>query len=176
MYLRMTKRSLDTRYRWFIIGVAVFSVMAQTVFVFVFLFSCIPVRASSPLPMARTDHLQQLSKTFDPSINGSCIPYAPVSYTMSGITILCDVVIFLIPIPLIYRLRLERAVKLGLTIIFSLGLLTTVCSILRLEQIHRIAHGDGDSTQFVVRSAMELNVGVCGHPTHIKSFKRNTDW
>lgn len=64
------------------------------------------------------------------------------------------------PIPLVYRLRLERAVKLGLTIVFSLGLLTTICSILRMTQIHRIAYGDGDSTQFVIRSGMELNVGA----------------
>lgn len=101
---------------------------------------------------------------FDPSIHGHCISYSPAMYTMSSITILCDVVIFLVPIPLVYRLRLERAVKLGLIIIFSLRLLTTVCSILRMTQIHRIAYGDGDSTQFVIRSGMELNVGVGLYP------------
>ena len=98
---------------------------------------------------------------FHPEVSGSCLPYALVAYSNSVITIVCDVIIFLAPLPLIHRLHLERAVKLGLSFIFCLGLLTTVLSILRMTQIHRIAFGDGDSTDFVIRSSLELNVGVC---------------
>lgn len=42
-YLRMTRGSLDTRYRHFIIAVAVFSSIAHLVFLFLFMFACMPV-------------------------------------------------------------------------------------------------------------------------------------
>lgn len=83
-----------------------------------------------------------------------------MNYTISVTAILCDVVIFLLPLPLIYRLHLDRAVKLGLVVIFSLGLLTTVLSIMRATQIHRVAYEDGDASYFIIRSGLELNIGI----------------
>ena len=92
---------------------------------------------------------------------GECLPFAPLNYSISVVVILCDIVIFLLPMPLIHRLHLERSVRLGLTIAFALGLLTTVLSIMRASQIHRIAYVDGDTSYFVIRSGLELNIGVC---------------
>lgn len=34
---------------------------------------------------------------------------------------------------------------------------------MRLQQIHRIVDGDGDTTKFTIRGSMELNVGVSTH-------------
>jgi hypothetical protein len=76
------------------------------------------------------------------------------------VTIACDLVIFLCPIPLIVSLRLERGVKLGLTVAFATGLLNTLCSILRMSHIHQIAYGNGDSSMLVMLSDLETNVGV----------------
>lgn len=74
--------------------------------------------------------------------------------------VVMDVTIFLLPIPLVRRLKLDRATKTGLIVVFALGLITTVLSIMRLQQIHRIVDGDGDTTKFTIRGSMELNVGV----------------
>ncbi|KAF2207396.1 hypothetical protein CERZMDRAFT_51337 [Cercospora zeae-maydis SCOH1-5] len=142
-YLRMTKGSTDYKYRRFIIAVAVFSTTAHLVFVMLYLCQCIPI-----------------TKMFDRAIIGECLPFAPLNYSISVVVILCDVTIFFLPIPLILRLHLKRAVKLGLTIAFALGLLTTVLSIMRASQIHRIAYKDGDTSYFEIRSGLELNIGV----------------
>ncbi|KAI5361685.1 hypothetical protein Slin14017_G084180 [Septoria linicola] len=142
-YLRMTKGSTDYNYRRFIIAVAIFSTASHMIFVVLYFCQCIP-----------------LSKMFDRTVIGECLPFAPVNYAISVVVILCDIIIFLLPMPLIHRLHLERAVKLGLTIVFALGLLTTVLSIMRASQIHRIAYVDGDLTYFVIRSGLELNIGI----------------
>lgn len=81
--------------------------------------------------------------------------------------VVLDVTIFLLPIPLVRRLKLDRTTKAGLIIVFALGLITTVLSILRLQQIHRIVSGDGDTTKFTIRGSMELNVGVSTPSTSV---------
>lgn len=111
---------------------------------------------------------------FDPSMPGTCLQFAPVNYAISITAIVCDVTIFLLPIPLVQRLHLDRTVKIGLTIMFALGLLTTVLSILRATQIYRVQYGDGDPSFLVVRSGLELNIGV-GYLLHrfkIDMFQR----
>lgn len=144
-YLRMTQGSTGRTYRRIIVAVAYFSTFSHIIFVLLYLCQCVPI-----------------SGMFDRDAvtDGQCIRFAPLNYSISVVVILCDVTIFLLPMPLIYRLHLERSIKIGLAIAFALGLLTTVLSIMRATQIHRIAYGDGDDTYFVIRSALELNIGI----------------
>jgi hypothetical protein len=65
-----------------------------------------------------------------------------------------------LPIPLLLSLNIKTAQKAGVVCLFLLGLFTTVCSILRLTQIHRVAFGDGNSTMLVLWGTIEFNVGV----------------
>lgn len=69
------------------------------------------------------------------------------------------VVIFL-PIPLLLQLKVKPAQKAGVVCLFLLGLFTTVCSVLRLTQIHRVVAIDGDSTTLVLWGTIEFNVRV----------------
>lgn len=57
--------------------------------------------------------------------------------------------------------------------LFLLGLFTTVCSILRLTQIQRVAFGDGNSTMLVLWGTIEFNVGVsrASEPSCVKPFR-----
>lgn len=64
------------------------------------------------------------------------------------------------PIPVLLKINIGTAKKVGLIGMFTLGLFTTVCSILRYAQIHRIQYGDHDSTMLVVWGVIEFNVGV----------------
>mgnify|MGYP001658688284 CR=1 FL=1 len=66
----------------------------------------------------------------------------------------------MLPIPLLLSLNIKTAQKAGVVCLFLLGLFTTVCSILRLTQIHRVADGDGNSTMLVLWGTIEFNVGV----------------
>ncbi|SMR63382.1 unnamed protein product [Zymoseptoria tritici ST99CH_3D1] len=142
-YLRLVKGSLGSWHRIFIVGVATLSSLIHTIFVIIYLFPCRP-----------------LSRIFDASVEGSCLPYAAINYTVSATVISLDIIIFLLPVPLIQRLKLDRTVKIGLTVTFSLGLLTTVLTIMRATQINRIVYGDGNTTHFVVRGTLELNIGI----------------
>jgi hypothetical protein len=54
--------------------------------------------------------------------------------------------------------------KVGLIVIFMLGLFTTICSVMRMVQIITIAR-DGNSTMLVLWGTIEMNVGVCS-PLH----------
>lgn len=64
---------------------------------------------------------------------------------------------------MIIRLKVTRAVRGALCFVFSLGLLTTICSVLRITEIHSAAQG-GDSSNLIMLSAIELNVGVSAPP------------
>ena len=68
--------------------------------------------------------------------------------------------IIFLPIPLLLRLKIKPAQKAGVVCLFLLGLFTTICSIMRLTQIHRVAYGDGNSTALVLWGTIEFNVGV----------------
>ena len=98
--------------------------------------------------------------SWDPDLDGSCLPFGPTNYGLAGFTIVCDVVIIILPIPLLLKLNLRAAQKAGLVCLFLLGLFTTVCSIMRITQVPVIAYGDGNSTMLVLWGAIEFNVGV----------------
>lgn len=83
-------------------------------------------------------------------------------YGLAIYTIIADVTIIVLPIPLLLGLNIKVAQKAGVVCLFLLGLFTTVCSILRLTQIQRVAFGDGNSTMLVLWGTIEFNVGVSG--------------
>lgn len=81
-------------------------------------------------------------------------------YGLAIYTIITDVIIIVLPIPLLLGLNIKLAQKAGVVCLFLLGLFTTVCSIMRLTQIQRVAFGDGNSTMLVLWGTIEFNVGV----------------
>jgi len=110
----------------------------------------------------RTDRLMnyQVRKSWRPKTPGHCLPFGPTNYGLAGTTIGFDVLIFFLPIPFLYALRMNNRKKYGLMGVFLLGLFTTVCSILRMTQIPVIATGSGNSTLLVLWGNIEMNVGV----------------
>jgi len=77
------------------------------------------------------------------------------------VTIVADVVVAVLPIPVLLKLEIKLAKKIGLIAIFTLGIFTTVCSIQRYRQIDRIQDPkDGNSTMLVLWGTIEFNVGV----------------
>lgn len=98
-------------------------------------------------------------------MHGHCLPVGPTFYGLAIYTIICDVAMVFLPIPLLLRLKIKPAQKAGVVCLFLLGLFTTICSILRLSQIHRVAWGDGNSTMLVLWGTIEFNIGVRFAPT-----------
>ena len=91
---------------------------------------------------------------------GTCLANGPSFTGYAIVTIISDVVVALIPIPALLKLNVRLGRKIGLIVIFLLGLFTTICSIQRYLQINRIQYGDGNSTMLVLWGTIEFNVGV----------------
>lgn len=91
---------------------------------------------------------------------GKCLPPGPSFTGYAMVTIVSDVAVALIPVPVLLGLNIPLEKKLGLIMIFALGLFTTICSIMRYLQINRIQNGDGNSTMLVLWGTIEFNVGV----------------
>lgn len=103
---------------------------------------------------------KQVYRSWDPNVPGTCLAPGPSFTAYAIVTIISDVVVAVIPIPALVQLKVERGKKIGLILIFLLGLFTTLCSVFRYLQIDRIQHGDGNSTMLILWGVIEFNVGV----------------
>ncbi|KAI1754242.1 hypothetical protein F4782DRAFT_528677 [Xylaria castorea] len=73
---------------------------------------------------------------FDKNVtNSKCINIGPFWYTNAVLSITSDVVILLMPMPLIYALQMSRLKKSALIFVFALGTLVVVASILRFPTL-----------------------------------------
>ena len=141
-YLRISNHSSLRSYRLFIWSLMTFTILTHFAGTLVLIFQCKPVQ-----------------KSWLPMTQGTCLPNDITFYALAAVTILCDVVVFLTPIPLLLRLRINRRKKIALIGIFLLGLFTTACSVMRMVQIIQISK-DGNSTGLVLWGTIEMNVGV----------------
>lgn len=141
-YLRILKASPNPRYKILIYVVMIGAIVGHVAGTLVLIFQCSPPQRS-----------------WKPSTPGSCLHNDATFYGLAAVTIFFDVVIFLLPIPLLLNININNKKKVALICVFMLGLLTTVCSILRMVQIISIAR-TGNSTMLVLWGVIELNVGV----------------
>lgn len=91
---------------------------------------------------------------------GTCLAPGPSFTAYAIVTIVSDVIVAVIPIPVLIQLKVNTGKKIGLIVIFLLGLFTTLCSVFRYQQIDRIQFGDGNTTMLIVWGVIEFNVGV----------------
>lgn len=105
-----------------------------------------------------TIHLQ-VDKSWNPLKVGTCLPPGPSFTGYAVVTIISDVIVTILPIPILLRLNVKLEKKLGLIVVFILGIFTTICSVMRYSQIDRIQFGDGNSTMLVLWGTIEFNVG-----------------
>ncbi|GFF24777.1 LOW QUALITY PROTEIN: hypothetical protein IFM46972_01175 [Aspergillus udagawae] len=141
-YLHLLAKTSKRFYRMLIWVVIILSTLGHVAGTLVLLVNCKPVERS-----------------WNPTISGKCLPVGPTFYGLAAFTIVCDVVVIFLPIPLLLQLNVKPAQKAGVACLFLLGLFTTLCSILRLTQIHRVVAVDGDSTMLVLWGTIEFNVG-----------------
>lgn len=64
-----------------------------------------------------------LSRMWDPTVEGHCIDELCFWYIVSTISILTDVIIFVIPLPFLRNLPIQPIQKVVLTAVFGLGFL-----------------------------------------------------
>jgi len=102
LYIRVLKYQLACRAAWLILAV----VIAYNLWVFVLTMTiCVPIQAF-----------------WDPKVRGECKPGAYM-WASIGLHIATDFLIFCIPLPAVYKMRLPWRRKLGLALLFALGFL-----------------------------------------------------
>lgn len=87
------------------------------------------------------------------------MPIATTVYIGSVTAIFYDIVILILPVPMVLKLQMNNRKKVGLLALFLLGVFTTVCSIMRLTQVKSIISG-ADVTGIILWGTVEMNVGV----------------
>ncbi|KZL78555.1 integral membrane protein, partial [Colletotrichum tofieldiae] len=70
---------------------------------------------------------------WDKSVGGTCIPNYPQWYINAAGNIITDIIVFVLPLPVIHRLKLARGQKYVLLGIFCLGFFTCTISFIRIR-------------------------------------------
>ncbi|KAH0379204.1 hypothetical protein KCU92_g8286, partial [Aureobasidium melanogenum] len=102
---------------------------------------------------------QPIAKQWDPSIPGKCLNALPVYFALGGTSLGWDLIIIVLPFPILRRLQLDFHRKVALFAVFSLGFFVTIVQAVRLTSIARLATYT-DSKGSIQWSAVEINLGV----------------
>ncbi|PYI24372.1 integral membrane protein [Aspergillus violaceofuscus CBS 115571] len=106
---------------WCLLAILIGETVAET---FVVIFQCIPVH-----------------KAWDATglVEGYCVNMTALYYSNFAIKLATDLAIFIMPIPKLWQLRMTRGKRMGLVVMFSLGLLVCVTSIIRVSYMNSFA-------------------------------------
>ncbi|KAI9830157.1 MAG: hypothetical protein M1819_005834 [Sarea resinae] len=150
----LTKSSILLLYLRFMVG-KVYRGLCWGLFTVVVLYAFASILATilecTPVP-----------RVYDKSIAGTCINISAFWYANAVYSILTDVLILALPMPMVYGLKLPTRSKNALMLVFALGGFVTVTSILRMTTLN-ITSKTPDST-WTLKSTMwtvvELNIGI----------------
>ncbi|PTU22107.1 hypothetical protein P175DRAFT_0516082 [Aspergillus ochraceoroseus IBT 24754] len=146
----------------YIIFVIAFIIISYTIaFVLAIIFACSP-----------------LAKSWDPTITtGSCINLHSVYLTIVITNTTSDVIIILIPVPIIRELRLPFLQRLGVICLFGIGGLTIITSIIRIATLIPFLVSDDQTYTIAVPIVLIFIEGnfiiICGCLPYLRHFLRH---
>ncbi|GAB1316029.1 hypothetical protein MFIFM68171_06239 [Madurella fahalii] len=145
LYLRVLTHEYIRKVTWVVIAiVTVYNVWALGMY----LTMCIPIE-----------------RMWDPSIPGYCHPWS-VWWALTYLHIITDFMIFVIPIPVVSTMTIPKRQKIGILLVFCMGLFVCLISVLRaiwVNQLLYTADVTWDYTAIANWSSAEMNMAiVCG--------------
>lgn len=146
-YLRLLGRAMPVMQK-IVKTILVFVIISHIVDTLIIILQCRPI-----------------AKSWNTTLQGSCLANYPTWNATAAITIVCDITIFLLPVPLFAGLHIDIRKKISLIFVFVLGIFTTLCSVMRMVQIQQVAK-DGNNSSLVLWGTAEMNVGVRSAPFH----------
>ncbi|CAI6341040.1 unnamed protein product [Periconia digitata] len=156
LYIRLFRVSTKLRYSCYVLGVLI--TMWSVSCVFAIVFRCRPVQAN-----------------WDPTA-GKCIPMRPVFLGQAIPTIIFDIIILLLPVRLVWAIQMPRPAKIGVLVVFVLGGLVAVISIVRLYVVLNTTEADvpWDYPTIGLWSAGEPITGLvcCSLPAYTPVLRR----
>ncbi|KAJ9483184.1 hypothetical protein VN97_g10230 [Penicillium thymicola] len=139
-YLRIA--GIIKPYRKIIIAAIIVCVVNQLIFAIIISVSCLPV-----------------AKQWDASLKGSCIDTIPFYFALGGTSIVLDLIIIALPLPVLWKLQLRLKQKALLGCLFALGFFVTVIQIIRILTVWDLKTYT-DSKNIVIWSCVETSLGV----------------
>jgi len=151
LYLRIwTVEAVSRWFRrtcWICIVVLILTMLA---FVFSLIFQCTPV------------HFAWLY--WDGLHNpGHCVNRPAQIYVLGAFNIAYDVIVFVLPLHHFLKLNISWRRKFGVCLIFMVGMLVTICSIVRLQYLVKIGRSTNQTWDYnsaVIWSSVECNLAV----------------
>ena len=102
----------------------------------------------------------------DPKYSHSCINGNAVVFAASIVNIFTDFLVTVLPMPLIWNLKLPTRQRLAVISIFGLGIFVNVAGTVRTVYVYKSMLGSYDTTwvgwPILVAAAVEINIGLVG--------------
>lgn len=103
-----------------------------------------------------------IPRAWDKTIPGHCINITQNWYANAGFSIITDLIILLLPMPIIFSLHLPKSQKISLAFIFALGGFVVFTSVMRMTTLD--LSSTSPDTTFEIASSMwtiiEANIGI----------------
>ncbi|KAI1139407.1 hypothetical protein F5Y05DRAFT_425016 [Hypoxylon sp. FL0543] len=147
-FLFLYRRVFSPRrtYKYAIYGGIAFITCATIALFFASVFACQPV-----------------SRSWDATVDGHCFNPDGIDYLSGVVNAVVDLYILILPMPLLWRLKMDTKRKLKLFVVFSIGLFACVASLLRLGMT-AVLRSSLDMTWNVstlsIWATIEVNVGI----------------
>ncbi|KAJ3515198.1 hypothetical protein NM208_g14993 [Fusarium decemcellulare] len=146
-YLRIFPTAGVRKLLW---GTVIFNVVVGLVFVFVAIFQCQPV--------------SYFWEKWDGEHEGHCMDINAITWSNAAISIALDFWMLAVPLFQLKALNLDWKKKIGVGMMFSVGLFVTIVSILRLSSVVKFGsdalNPTWDYTEVSKWSTIEINVGI----------------
>lgn len=100
---------------------------------------------------------------WDGEHTGTCIDQTALIFASAGINVAFDLIIFLLPLPIVIPLPVSTVRKVGACAVFSIGLFVTVCSVIRLQYLASWGNSTNptwDNTPLAIWSTVEANWAI----------------
>ncbi|KAJ5980618.1 hypothetical protein N7481_007916 [Penicillium waksmanii] len=104
-----------------------------------------------------------VAKFWNHDLPGHCLNFEAVWFFNASMNILTDVILLVLPMPLLVKLQLPRTQKIALMGVFAIGILVVITSILRLSSLRTVAQSTDTSYSNVDAAywtAAECNVAI----------------
>ncbi|KAF2167882.1 hypothetical protein M409DRAFT_65944 [Zasmidium cellare ATCC 36951] len=104
-----------------------------------------------------------INSFWDMSVKGTCLDRLAVWFANAAFNIITDIGTTILPLPILNTLRIPKKQKYLLMVVFGLGGITCVISILRLQSLYVISKSTDvswDNPMAAIWSSMEVNVGI----------------
>lgn len=147
--LRLVTGSGHTSFAWVLRAALLWQVVVCTALVFMTVFLCVPVRAYWAIPLVD---------------NAKCLNEGDVTLAGGVVNCVSDLMVTLLPIPIVMKLNMPLRQRIGVIVLLSLGIVVTIAGIVRTYFIWKSLIESYDITwysyQLWISATVEVDLAV----------------